>query len=87
MDTKGEEAPELNRRAVQEAWGRVRTRECFFVPCIDTKSARKIVLAMGYTQGKAPPEARIGIFRGRWGLLCYRSTPGVALKTEKPDWF
>lgn len=79
--------PEIGLRAVQEAWGKIGTKECFFVPCIDTKSARKSVLALGYAYGKEPPEVRVGILRGRWGLLCSRTTRGGLSKTVKPDWF
>ncbi len=78
---------EINQRAVREAWETIGDRECFFVPCIDTKRAKRAVLAEGYTHGKNPPEARIGILRGQWGLLCYRESKLKLMKTAKPDWF
>jgi hypothetical protein len=82
-----EEAPELNRRAVREAWERIGAKEAFFVPCIDTKAGKKITLELGYVQGKPPPEVHIGILRGQWGLLCYRTTREVSVRTAKRDWF
>lgn len=77
----------LPLEAIKVAWETLPDGHCFFVPCIDTIRAQKIVQPMGYEVGKKPPVVREGIYRGRWGLLCSRSRSIRLYETEKQDWF
>ena len=55
-----------------QAWERLQPGECFFVPCLDELEAKKIGLARGYYPQKNAPVAKVGIYRGMWGVLFYR---------------
>ena len=58
--------------ALTAAWERLKPEECFFVPCLDELEAKKIGLLKGYYSQKNAPVAKVGIYKGMWGVLFYR---------------
>lgn len=75
--------PKVSLHDVSRAWEVVRDGECFFVPLQDTDSGVKKVLEMSYYPRKKPPVAVVGIYRGLWGVLCYRSEVKSAQQKKK----
>ena len=69
--------------AVERAWQRLEGDQFFFVPSLDTDSDEKKVLQLGYQPRKKPPKVIPGIYRGQWGLICYRVMPPGLKKTAK----
>ena len=53
-------------------WLTLKEGECFFVPCLDEISDGKNWRAMGYVGGKMPPLTKIGVYKGMFGILCFR---------------
>jgi hypothetical protein len=58
--------------ALEKAWKALQPGECFFVPCLDELEAKKIGLLKGYYSQKNAPAAKVGIYRGVWGVLFFR---------------
>jgi hypothetical protein len=77
------EFPKVSMKDVSRAWETVRDGECFFVPLQDTDSGVEKVLSMSYHPRKKPPVAVVGIYRGLWGVLCYRSAAKSAQQRMK----
>ena len=69
------------------AWKALREGESFFVPSLDTETAKKNLLSMGYEPRKNAPIVRSGIYRGMSGVLCYRQPSRERKRTENLDWF
>jgi hypothetical protein len=69
--------------AVEQAWRRLEGNQFFFVPSLDTDTDEKKVLSRGYQPRRKPPKVVPGIYRGQWGLICYRTTPPGLQKTAK----
>jgi hypothetical protein len=73
---------------IRQRWEALNNGESFFVPSLDPHTAKKNLVLEGYVPRKNAPEARVGIFRGMSGVLCYR--PLVSRrekrKTEMQDW-
>lgn len=69
--------------AVERAWQRLEGTQFFFVPSLDTDTDEKKVLQLGYQPRKKPPKVVPGIYRGQWGLICYRTMPPGLQKTAK----
>lgn len=73
---------ETKAESIKQAWERLQPEECFFVPCLDELEAKKILMSMSSPKGKYLPVCKTGILRGKFGILCRRSThPG----RERPD--
>jgi hypothetical protein len=70
-------------KAVEQAWQRLEGNQFFFVPSLDTDTDEKKVLQLGYQHRKKPPKVVPGIYRGQWGLICYRTMPPGLQKTAK----
>ena len=56
-------------------WKATNDGEFFFVPSVDAIRDRIFCLKLGCIQGKNPPEARIGTYRGMHGVMCFRKKP------------
>lgn len=54
-----------------------------FVPCLDEIAAEKKLREGSYTYRAKPISAVAGVYRGQWGLICYRTTPPGLQKTAK----
>lgn len=64
------------------AWKTLQEGESFFVPSLDTETAKKNLLSMGYEPRKNAPVVRSGIYRGMSGVLCYRQPSRERKRTE-----
>lgn len=61
-------------KRLEATWATLKPGECFFVPCLDELQAKKIGLARGYYPRKNAPVAKVGIYRGMWGVLFFRES-------------
>lgn len=69
--------------ALEKAWERLKPGECFFVPCVDEITAKKIGLSKGYHSQKNAPVAVVGIYRGMWGVLFFRELDNLSFNPLK----
>ena len=69
-------------RSAKAAWEALKDGESFFVPSLDTETAKKNLLSMGYEPRKNAPVVRSGIYRGMSGVLCYREATRGPKRTE-----
>lgn len=72
---------------IKARWQATRDGQAFFIPCINPEEDIPLILALGYVPGRNPPEAKPGMYRGLWGVLCFRKNgrfSAARLRNRKP---
>ena len=64
--------PKDSEKPPRNPWPTLKDGEFFFVPCLDAIKAKNFWLPLGYEAGKNAPVAKIGVFRGMFGVMFYR---------------
>jgi len=75
--------PKDSEKPPRNPWTTLKDGESFFVPCLDAIAAKNFWLPLGYEVGKTAPVAEIGVYRGMFGVLFYRSAMKGRPRTAK----
>jgi hypothetical protein len=88
MDVLTKELEKFDGAArIRARWQATLDGQAFFIPCLNHEEEIPLILALGYVPGRSAPEAKPGMYRGLWGVLCFRGirkTSAVRLKSRKP---